>query len=614
MGQNGPASAAASDQFEALYLALRRRLLLQCFALNGDLSAARSGVREAFISARQQWRRVGTLEHPDAWIRQRAMNTTQRRHVPYRRRARQGLSEQQIAVLDALGDMKDGERKALILRHLGDLDTLTIGRDLSITERGAQQRLSNAETSFARRRGCDRGHITEELRSLAPVVTHPGLPRAHAIHDRAHRRARLQIVLGVVMAAVLATVGGLLIQPTKRSDALALINARPVERAMFLTAAQVDATLPGSSWQDAGTSTNTSGTGLHDACQRDRFADNNAAGTWVRQFQAASGASLTQQTEVSIGDQTAQITYIKTLDWYANCSQTAAQLISAAKLTGVGNQAWLLRITVANKPASTYQVVVARSGMIISTLVLSAPASKAASVASPAQMAELSHLMTQKLCQASAAEKCQPIAKAGLISAVPPLPTNENRLPNKGMLIASDLPLLPNIARPWYAYAPVSSGNSLAAVLMAVRTLTCNTKAFIGVPTKARSFLILGAGLPQNFGITETVGAYPTASAASIAAQQISKQLSSCHKRQIGTQVDQQHTVAQSGSTPAVTTWHEMTQINAKSAEVAIWVGLTQYGRSVALVSFFPTKSADTTSAAFAVVVQRAAQRLTQQP
>ncbi|HWU31455.1 MAG TPA: sigma-70 family RNA polymerase sigma factor, partial [Marmoricola sp.] len=485
------ASTAPNDQFEALYLALRRRLLLQCFALTGDLSASRSGVREAFISARQQWRRVGALEHPETWIRQRAMNTAQHRHVPHRRRAHHGLDEHQITVVTTLAEMKDGERKALILHYLGDLDALAIGRDLAITERNAQQRLANAEATFASKRACDRADIAEELRSLAPIVTHPGLPRAHAIHDRAHRRARLQIVVGVAMAAALATLGGLLIRPTSHSDALALINARPVTHAMFLSSAQVNAALPGSTWHETGTSTITPKSGPRDACQRSPLADNNAVGAWVRQFQSSTGSTLTQRTEIS----TDATSYGTTLAWYANCSDTAAQLVSAAALKGVGKQGWLFQINVA-KPATTYQVMVAQQGLITSTLVLSGSAGAIRS-ATPSGLAELGRVMTQGLCQASAAETCVPVKNAEAVTAVPPI------VEYKGMLIASDLPLLAGMEQPWVGIKPTSGGTNLAATL-------CDSTTFTGATTKARNFLIPGAQVPATFGITETLATYPT--------------------------------------------------------------------------------------------------------
>ncbi|MGN6721035.1 MAG: RNA polymerase sigma factor [Marmoricola sp.] len=597
-----PSPSTPTDEFDALYLALRRRLLLQCLAQTGDLSASRAGVRDAFIAARQQWRRVGALDQPEAWIRQRAMNAAQRHHAPHRRRIQAGLNEHQADVMQALGELKDTDRKALVLHHLGGLDTTAVGRDLSLTEATARRRLSAAQEAFALTRGCDRAKISEDLRALAPIVTHPGLPRAHALHHRARRRSRIQLALTVVIALAVAALGGLMVAPTPRSDALAAIDARPVTRAVFLSAAQLDTTLPNSSWQETSTSTNTDGTGLHDPCQRERFADPAAAGTWVRVLTAsAPSTTVTQRTEVSVGDAVARKTYATTLSWYASCTQARVQLVSAAKLTGVGNQAWLLQLNAAGKSPQTYQVLVARSGMITSTLVLQVPTAKAASFASTDAVTELGRVMTQRLCRTSAAEVCRPVTKAVATPSVPPVAENA------GMISTSDLPILPMVPHPWVGTQQVVGGPNLAAT-------TCDATTFGGARTKARTFLIPGAGLPQSFGLTETVATFRTVKAATAAATMIRSQMASCHKRQIGTTVNHQQSMAKNGLAPAVWTWHEVAQINSKSQVVNYWMGVTQYGPVVAQIPLIPAPKVDTTAAAFLALVERAAQRLTQLP
>lgn len=596
-----PNPSTPSEQFDELYLALRRRLLLQCLALTGDLSAARAGVRDAFISARQQWRRVGSLDQPEAWIRQRAMSAAQRHHAPHRRRTQAGIDEHQTAVLRALNELKDIDRKALVLHHLGGLDPIAVGRDLSLTESTARRRLATAQDSFARTRGCERSQISEELRALAPIVTHPGLPRAHAICHRAQRRGRIQIALGVVIALGVAALGGLLVEPTPRSDALAAIDARPVTRAVFLTSSQLDTALPTTSWRETSTNTNTAGTGLHDPCQRERFADPAAAGTWVRTLTSTSGATATQRTEVSVGSSAARKTYATTLGWYASCTQARVRLASAETLQGVGNQAWLLQLNAAGTTPQTYQVLVARSGMITSTLVLQMPTAKAAAFASADGIAELGRVMTQNLCRTSAAEVCRPVAKAQATTAVPPVSENA------GMIATIDLPILAMVQNPWVGTQPVLGGPNLAAT-------TCDATTFSGAKTRARTFLIPGAGLPQSFGLTETMATYPTAAAAAKSAAMIRAQMATCHKRQIGTAVNQPQTVVQNALAPAVAMWHEIAQINAKSQVVNYWMGVTQHGRVVAQITFIPAPKADTTAADFLALVERGAQRLTQLP
>lgn len=595
-----PPTSTATDDFDTLYLALRRRLLLQCMALTGDLSAARAGVRDAFIAACQQWRRVSSLEHPEAWIRQRALNAAQRHHVPHRRRTESGLNEHQTAVLHALGELKDADRKALVLHELGGLDPAALGKDLALTETAALRRLTGAEDAFAHARGCSRSDIAEELRSLAPIVTHPGLPRAHAIHHRAQRRGRFQISLAVVAALAVAVVGGQVVAPTPRSNALAAIDARPVTRADILTASQVDASLPGTAWHETATSTNTAGTGLYDPCQRDRFADPAPARSWVRQLSEAAGATLTQRTEVSVGLAAARRTYRTSLVWYADCTQARMQLVAANRLTGVGDEAWLLQLNEAGSPARTYQVLVARSGMVTNTLVLAAPTEKASTYASTAGLAELGRRMTQNLCRATAAAPCRKVTQAQATPAAPPVTENA------GMLATVDLPILAAVRNPWVGTQPVTGGPNLAAT-------ACDATTFTGATTRARTFLIPAAGLPQSFGLTETVATYSTVASATAAAAKIQSEMATCHKRQIGTSVDAHQAMAQNPLAPAVAIWHERAEINSKS-QIAYWMGLTRNGRVVAQITFIPAPTVDTTAAAFLALVERGAQRLSQLP
>src|SRR6478735_3638857 len=69
------------EQFDAFYKDARERLLVQTFALTGDLSAARSAVRDSFVAAWHHWRKVSRLEDPESWVRPHAWAHAQRRHT-----------------------------------------------------------------------------------------------------------------------------------------------------------------------------------------------------------------------------------------------------------------------------------------------------------------------------------------------------------------------------------------------------------------------------------------------------------------------------------------------------------------------------------------------------
>ena len=60
---------------------LAGRLLLQTYALTGDLGASRAAVRDAFVVAWHHWRKVSRLDDPENAVRPNAWRHAQRRHT-----------------------------------------------------------------------------------------------------------------------------------------------------------------------------------------------------------------------------------------------------------------------------------------------------------------------------------------------------------------------------------------------------------------------------------------------------------------------------------------------------------------------------------------------------
>jgi len=51
----------AEESFDSFYLATRRQLLHQAFALTGDLPPAQAAVRDAYVAAWHHWHKVKPL-------------------------------------------------------------------------------------------------------------------------------------------------------------------------------------------------------------------------------------------------------------------------------------------------------------------------------------------------------------------------------------------------------------------------------------------------------------------------------------------------------------------------------------------------------------------------
>ena len=65
-----PRSKSRSPEgFENFYKDVRARLLLQTYALTGDLHAAQRAVRDAMVVAWHHWRKVSRLDQPEDYVR-----------------------------------------------------------------------------------------------------------------------------------------------------------------------------------------------------------------------------------------------------------------------------------------------------------------------------------------------------------------------------------------------------------------------------------------------------------------------------------------------------------------------------------------------------------------
>src|SRR4051794_8869807 len=151
----GPRPDLTMGDFDAFYLDSRRRLVLEAYALTGDLSAARSAVRDAYVAAHHHWNKVSRLADPEEWVRPRAWAMAQRRHVARLWHREKGLSTEQKRVLDALHHLPDQQRKILLLTHLAGLPAEVIGRELGETPKRVAYQLTVATRAFCAETGRD---------------------------------------------------------------------------------------------------------------------------------------------------------------------------------------------------------------------------------------------------------------------------------------------------------------------------------------------------------------------------------------------------------------------------------------------------------------------------
>ena len=489
-------------EFDEFYLASRRRLVLQAYALTGELAAARSAVRDAFVAARHHWRKVSRQADPEEWVRPRAWAMAQRRHVAHLWHREKGLTAGQKSVLDALHHLPDQQRKALLLAHLASLTTARIGRELGHPVATVERQLEDAAASYCRETGVAPTSIRQSIETLAPIAEAAALPRPMMIHRNGRRRRRLHAVVGTVGLVLLTVLGGQLVahgagatgsaHPATHSR-----EAPEMSRARLLNLAQVTALAPSGRWTLVGTTDNTEGSGINSVCQTTRFADPRGSGTFVRRFEARSDPrrSYVQTVEVSRTPEAAAAAYRTTMGWFAGCTEARLQLLNAYSVTGMADEAQILRLRIPNKVRRTYVVGVARTGNLTVSTVLETVGGQ------PPPIKDATRGLTdavRNVCMSKAAGKCPMFTRVAPV--LPPL-SGETR----GTLAVADLPVVGRIDKPWVGTQPTPGRPNVAAT-------TCDKADFARSGARrplTRTFLIPQARVPRRFGITETYGLFP---------------------------------------------------------------------------------------------------------
>jgi RNA polymerase sigma-70 factor (ECF subfamily) len=148
-------------EFDDFYLSSFGRVTAQLHAMIGDRDEAQECVQEAFVRAWAHRRRLDRAEHPEAWVRTTAYRlavsrwrrTVRGRRAPDRAVATPTVtaapSESHVAVVEALKQLPEAQRRALVLHHLADLPVQQVARELGVPEGTVKARLSRGRAALA---------------------------------------------------------------------------------------------------------------------------------------------------------------------------------------------------------------------------------------------------------------------------------------------------------------------------------------------------------------------------------------------------------------------------------------------------------------------------------
>jgi len=148
-------------QFDEFYTASFARITAQVYAMIGDRDEAEECVQEAFVRAWAHRRKLEQAEHPEAWVRTTAYRlavSRWRRTRLARRpadRARGAAmeaaapTETHVALVAALRQLPENQRRALVLHHIADLPVQEVARELGAPEGTVKARLSRGRAALA---------------------------------------------------------------------------------------------------------------------------------------------------------------------------------------------------------------------------------------------------------------------------------------------------------------------------------------------------------------------------------------------------------------------------------------------------------------------------------
>ena len=147
-------------RLDELYSASYRRLVVQLYAICGDLSDAEDAVQEGFVAALRRHRQLARVDNPEAWVRTTALNHLRGgwRHAAVVRKYQARVPGPQqpvqvgpehVAIVAALSQVDEGQRAVVVLHYLADLGTAEIAAELGVPEGTVKSRLSRARDRLA---------------------------------------------------------------------------------------------------------------------------------------------------------------------------------------------------------------------------------------------------------------------------------------------------------------------------------------------------------------------------------------------------------------------------------------------------------------------------------
>lgn len=152
-----------ADEFDEFYSVAYGRLVVQLYAMTGSIAEAEDCVQEAFVKAWAYRSRLNKDHGPEAWVRL----TAQRMAVSRWRRAKRALKAHEdcqshgnsveetlgpnhVALVQALKELPEPQRTAIVLFHIGDLSIQAISMETNTPVNTVKARLARGRSALAK--------------------------------------------------------------------------------------------------------------------------------------------------------------------------------------------------------------------------------------------------------------------------------------------------------------------------------------------------------------------------------------------------------------------------------------------------------------------------------
>ncbi|MDZ5621493.1 SigE family RNA polymerase sigma factor [Nocardioides bizhenqiangii] len=615
--------------FDAFYKSARDQLLLQTYALTGDLGAARSAVRDAYVVAWHHWRKLSRLDDPGSSVRPHAWRHAQRRATVRPWHKEKGLDDDNKATLEALAALTGPQRRALLLTQLAAVSMEDMAREIGLPSDDAQRELQTAAAQFATQKNISASSIPMAFAALAAATTNVNWPRVTIIRRAGAARRRMHTVVGAaaVVAALVASGAAVTdatgVRPTLAREQLAgpaggQVAAPGPEIVLpetsLLTADAVRRALVGD-WEQGVTHDNSVGNGVVLPCQPEdpdsRYADPRGTAAWVRVFRngpaGESTRKLTEVVEASRSPERARKTYDRLRGWFADCVTPGVRLISTATSPDLADDSAVFVLNSEHPELTTYVVGVARTGLLSTAVALRTDVGPEA--ADRTGVAELLGEAVDRLCTLPDGGRCAD--RAGALEEVPPYPAGQ--VP--AMLSQVDLPFVGDPAAPWMGTPPreITNTRTDMDVLGCVHPVLAGDYDGDRFRTDlARTFVKVDSDLPPEFGLTQAVASLPQQAAGALL-EDYRSAINGCPDRDASAGTEVRVLEAHDDGDESFTAWHLSTRLpNERTLEYS--VAFLRSGSAVSQLVFVSAPGARMTDDQFVAITRRALERLPQLP